>query len=44
MTKTDAMDILADVWKGLEPKSIYRGWAIYEDDFGPKDDEGEGAK
>jgi hypothetical protein len=38
------MEILADVWKNLEPKSIHRDWAIYEDHFGPEDDEGEGEK
>jgi hypothetical protein len=30
--------------KSLKPKLIHRGWAIYEDDFGPEDDEGEGQK
>jgi hypothetical protein len=38
------MDILADVWNNLEPKSIRRGWDIYGDDFGPEDDEEEGEK
>jgi hypothetical protein len=38
------MAILVDVWKNLEPQSIHRGWAIYEDDFGPEDDQGEGEK
>jgi hypothetical protein len=36
--------ILADVWKNLEPKLIHRGWAIYENDFGPEEDEREGEK
>jgi hypothetical protein len=41
VTKATAMDILADIWKNVEPKSVHRGRAIYEDDFGPENDEGE---
>jgi hypothetical protein len=44
VTKVTATNILADVWKNLEPKSICRGWATYEDDFGPEDEEEEGQK
>jgi hypothetical protein len=38
------MNILVDIWKNLEPKSIHRGWAIYGDDFDPEDDERQGEK
>jgi hypothetical protein len=41
VTKAIAMDIFVDVWKNFEPKSIHRGWVIYEDDFGPEDNKGQ---
>jgi hypothetical protein len=38
VTKSDAIQILIDIWDNLSPASISKGWSIYTDDFGPDED------
>jgi hypothetical protein len=39
VTKSNAMDILSNIWRDLSIDAIHAGWAIYEDDFGPEEDD-----
>jgi hypothetical protein len=38
ITKSDAIQILTEIWGGLGTASITEGWRIYTDDFGPEED------
>jgi hypothetical protein len=38
LTKSNAIQILVEIWDGLSAAAIHRGWSIYEDDFGSGDD------
>jgi hypothetical protein len=38
VSKSVAIEILLEIWEGLSPAAIHRGWAIYEEDFGFSDD------
>jgi hypothetical protein len=38
VTKSGAIQILAEIWDDLGAAAILRGWEIYVDDFGPDED------
>jgi hypothetical protein len=38
VTKSAAIEILIEIWKGLGNAAISRGWQIYADDFGLEED------
>jgi hypothetical protein len=39
VTKGDAMHISSKIWRDLSIDAIHAGWAIYDDDFGPEEDD-----
>jgi hypothetical protein len=38
VTKSAAIEILIEIWKGLGNAAISRGWQVYADDFGREKD------